>query len=97
MSLLGELICLGYLCGATLEFIGVSKHTRDLNTAEITVASASTKQYLLDSPILVDGQHITISLPAAYAANPNAPVALSTSILVKGLSVDYSQNQVTAA
>ena len=95
-SLLGELIRLGYLCGATLEFIGVSKRTRDLDTADVTVASDITKQYLLASPILVDGHSITISLPAAYVANPNTPVALSTSIIVKGLSIDYSQNQVTA-
>ena len=97
MSLLGELIRLGYLCGATIEFIGVSKCTRDLATAEITVASVTTKQYFLDSPILVDGHHTTISLPATSIANPNAHVALSTSILVKRLLVDYSQNQVTTA
>ena len=96
-SLLGELIRLGYLCGATLEFIGVTKRTRDLDRAEITVASAPTKKYLLESPILIDGQHIAIFLPADHAANPNAPVALLTSILVKGLLVDYSQTQITAA
>ena len=95
--LLGELIRLGYLCGATLEFIGVAKRTKDLTTVDITVASTITKQYLLDSPILVDNHPIAISLPATSTANPNAPVALSTSVLVKGLSVDYSQNQVTAA
>lgn len=96
-SLLGELIRLGYLCGAILEFIGVSKRTRDQDTAKITVASAPTKKYVLDSPILVDGHHITISLPAAHIANLHAPVALSTSILVKGLSVDYSQTQIIVA
>ena len=95
-SLMGELIRLGYLCGATLEFVGVSKRTKELETAEITVASASTKKYLLESPILVDGHLITISLPAAHVANSNAPVALSTLIIVKGLSIDNSQNQVTA-
>ena len=96
-SFLGELIRLGYLCGATLEFIGASKRTRELETVEITVASASTKRYLLESPILVDGHLIAISLPTAHTSNLNAPVALSTSILVKGLPMDYSQNQVTAA
>jgi hypothetical protein len=96
-ALMGELIRLDYLCRATLEFIGVSKRTKELETAEIIVASTSTKRYLLESPILVDGHFITISLPAVYATNPNAPVALSTSILVKGLLVDYSQNQVTTA
>ena len=76
--LLGKLIRLGYLCGATLEFIGVFKCTRELETAEITLAFASTKKYLIESPILLDGHLITISLPAAHVTNPNAPVALST-------------------
>jgi hypothetical protein len=62
-QLLGELIHLEYLCGATLEFIGVSKRTKELESAEITVASAATKKYLIESPILVDGHLITISLP----------------------------------
>jgi hypothetical protein len=95
-QLLGELIRSGYLCGATLEFIGVSKRTKELETTEITIASAATKKYLIESPILVDGHLITISLPES-TANPNAPVALSTSVIVKGLPIDYSQNQVTAA
>jgi hypothetical protein len=95
-QLLGELIRLGYLYGATLEFIGVSKRTKELESAKITVASAATKKYLLESPILVDNHLITISLPES-TANPNAPVALSTSVIVKGLPIDYSQNQITIA
>ena len=94
--LLGELIQLGYICGATLEFIGVSKHTDEMETAEIIVASTATKQYLLEFPIQVDSHLISISLPAANTIHPNTPIALSTSIIVKGVLVDYSQNQVTA-
>jgi hypothetical protein len=87
-QLLGELIRLGYLYGATLEFIGVSKRTKELESAKITVASAATKKYLLESPILVDNHLITISLPES-TANPN--------VIVKGLPIDYSQNQITIA
>lgn len=68
-----------------------------MESADITVASLPTKQYLLDSPILVEGHLISISLPAASPAHPHVPIALSTSIIVKGISVEYSQNQVTAA
>ena len=42
-ALLGELIRLGYLCGTPLEFIGVAKRTKELETGEITVASLPTK------------------------------------------------------
>jgi hypothetical protein len=96
-NLLGELIRLGYLCGANLEFIGVSKRTKEMESSEITVASAYTKRYLLESPILIANHRISISLPAETAAYPHAPKALSTSIIVKGLPVDYAQNQITAA
>ena len=96
-ALLGELIRLGYLLGAPLEFISVSKRTRELESAEITVASISTKKYLLESPILMEGNLISISLPTVHDTHPNAPVALSTLIIVKGLLVEYSQNRVTTA
>ena len=68
-----------------------------METAEITVASVVTKKYLLESPILVEGHLISISLPIANDAHPSTPFALSTSIIVKGVLVDYSQNQVIAA
>jgi hypothetical protein len=96
-NLLGKLICLGYLCGANLEFIGVSKRTKELESSEITVASAYTKRYLLESSILIANHRISIFLPAKIVANPHAPEALSTSIIVKGLPVDYAQNHITAA
>ena len=77
--------------------LGVSKCTKELESAEITVALAVTKKYLLESPILVEGHFISISLPTANDAHPNTPVAFSTSIIVKGVLIDYSQNQVTVA
>lgn len=77
-ALLGELIRLGYLYGNPLEFVSVSKRTRELVSAEITVASISTKNYLLESPILVEGHLVSISLPTAQGTHPSAPIALST-------------------
>ena len=77
--------------------MGVSKRTHEMESAEITVASTATKKYLLEFPILVEGHLISISLPTASETHPNTPVALSTSIIVKGVLVAYSQNQVTAA
>jgi hypothetical protein len=52
-TLLRELIRLGYLSGHNLEFIGVAKRTLEQNTAEVTVASNATKQYLFQTPIFM--------------------------------------------
>lgn len=97
-QLLGELTRLGYLAGANLEFVGVSKRTKELKTAEITLASDTSKRYLLDTPILIDNYRIHITVPSSDKnANSNAPEALTTLILVKGLPIEYSQLQITAA
>jgi hypothetical protein len=58
--LLREFIRLGYLAGHNLEFIGVAKRYLAQDSAEITVASEATKQYLLQTPILISGKRITI-------------------------------------
>lgn len=50
-DLLGELTRLSYVGGTNLEFVGVSKRTKDLEFAEITLASNKSKQYLLHTPI----------------------------------------------
>ena len=94
-SLLEELICLGYLCGVNLKFIKVSKCTKEMESAGVTVASPTTKKYLLESLILVASHLITISLPTASETHRNTSIALFTSIIVKGIPIDYSQNQVT--
>ena len=97
-QLLGELTRHGYIAGANLEFIGVTKRTKELETAEITVASEPTKRYLLSTPILFSGHRLHITSPLNdRPANPNAPEALTTSILVRGIPVEYSQLQITAA
>jgi hypothetical protein len=59
------------------------------DSAEITVASEATKQYLLQTPILISGERITIKIPAIeLAANPQGLDALTTTILVRGLPIE---------
>ena len=68
------------------------------NTAEVTVASNNTKQYLLKTPIFISGEKLMIQIPSFEPlANPIGPEALSTTILVKGLPIEFSQIQVTVA
>jgi hypothetical protein len=77
--LLRELIRLGYLSGHNLEFIGVANRTLEQNTAEITVVSDATKQYLLQTPIFMSGEKVMIHIPSTKpVANPVGPKALST-------------------
>jgi hypothetical protein len=72
--LLRDLIRLGYLAGHNLEFIGVAKRSLDQDTAEITVASETTKQYLLQTPIFISGVKVSIQIPTTeLAANPHGP------------------------
>jgi hypothetical protein len=96
--LLRELIRLGYLAGHNFEFIGVAKRYLAQDSAEITVASEATKQYLLQTPILISSERITIKIPATEpAANPQGSDALTTTILVRGLPIEFSQAQITVA
>jgi hypothetical protein len=96
--LLKELIRLGYLSGYNLEFIGVAKKTLEQNTAEVTVASDNTKQYMLMTLIFISGEKVMIQIPSSEpSANPTGPEALTTTILVRGLSIEFSQTQVTVA
>ena len=64
-SLLEELIRLG------------SKRTRELESADVTIASPATMKYLLESPILVAGHLIAISLPTTSDTHSSTSVALS--------------------
>lgn len=94
-QLLGELTRLGYIVGANLEFVGVTKRSKELEYAEITVASDRTKKYLLETPIHLSNTRLHVCLPSTD--NSNAPEALSTSILVRGLPMNQPQQNVTAA
>jgi hypothetical protein len=96
--LLKELIRLGYLSGYNLEFIGVAKKTLEQNTAEVTVASDNTKQYMLMTPIFISREKVMIQIPSSEpSANPTGPEALTTTILVMGLPIEFSQTKVTVA
>jgi hypothetical protein len=96
--LLKELIRLGYLLGHNLVFIGVAKRTLEHNTTEIIIASETTKQYLLHTPIFISGEKVMIQILASEpSANPVGPKALTTTILVRGLPIEFSQTQITVA
>lgn len=97
-QLLAELIKLGYSSGNNLEFIGVSKRTKEQTSADITVADENTKLYLRQYPLLLHGERIHISTPPITPSkNPTSNDTLSTSLIVKGLPLQYSQLQVTIA
>jgi len=95
-QLLAELIKLGYSSGRNLEFIGVSKRSKDQTSADITVAAENTKLHLRQYPIFLHGEKIQVTIP------PTAPIAthtdtLTTTLIVKGIPLQYSQLQVTLA
>lgn len=97
-ELLSELTRLSYIGGTNLEFVGVTKRTKDLDYAEITVASDKTRQYLLNTPIEFANHKLSITLPSSSQhTNKNSPDALTLSLLVRGLPVYRSQQDITAA
>jgi hypothetical protein len=93
---LRELIRLGYLTRHNLEFIGVARHTLEQNTAEVTVASDTTKQYLLQTPIYILGNKVVIiQIPSLEpSTNSLGLEALTTTILMRGLPIEFSQTQI---
>ena len=96
-DLLGELTKLGYLFGANLEFIGISKKLQHQNHAEITIASEQSKKYLLATSIYVSGEQILVtSSTKEPSLSPNTPEALSTSIVARRLPLTVSQVHITA-
>ena len=97
-QLLGELTQLRYIAGTNLEFVGIAKRTKEQDTAEVTLASDISKQYLLTHPMNLGGHKVVITTPSNdTATNPNSPTALTTTIVVKGLPLNIMQVQVTAA
>lgn len=50
-ELLSELTRLSYIGGNNLEFVGVTKRTKYVDYAEVTLASDKSRQYLLHTPI----------------------------------------------
>lgn len=97
-QLLGELIRLGYSSGHSLEIIGVAKRTQEQTTADITVASEHTKNHMIQYPLIVNGDRITVSIAPHPSTQPNTPgAALTTMLIVKNIPLQYSQIQVTQA
>lgn len=97
-QLLGELIRLGYSSGQSLEIIGVAKKSQEQVTADITVASERTKVYMTQYPLILNGDRITVTAtphPSSQAKTPGA--ALTTTVIIKNIPLQYSQSQVTLA
>ena len=95
--LLAELIRLGYTSGQTMEFVGISKRLTDQDFAEITLVTEDTKELLLRSPVFLEGEHVVVSLPSNLQSSNFTPEALTNTLLIKGLLIQQSQLQVTAA
>lgn len=98
-QLLADLINLCYTDSAHAEIVGVAKKFTDTSTADITITSFLTKQFLLNKTHQISNepiQVVDISSPNDQS-NTTTTDALSTSILVKGLNIQYSQIQVSAA
>ena len=97
-QLLGELTQLGYIVGTNLKFVGIAKRTKEQDTAEVTLASDISKQYLMTHPMNLGGHKVVITTPSNdIFTNPNSPTALTTTIIVKGLPLNIMQVQITAA
>jgi hypothetical protein len=48
--------------------------------------------------VVISGEKVLIQIPSTEpAANPVSPEALSTTILIRGLSIEFSQTHVTIA
>jgi hypothetical protein len=88
--LLAELICLGYASGQVMEFVGVSKCTPEQDFAEITLVAEDTKSYLLSSPIFLEGERVTVTTPGPPNSTQNLNAALTSSLIIKGLPMQYS-------
>jgi hypothetical protein len=94
--LLAELIRLGYASGQTMEFVGVSKRLTEQDSIEITLVTEDTKTLLLRSFLFLEGEHVTVSLPATIQSPNFTADALTTTLLIKGLPIQQSQIQVIA-
>jgi hypothetical protein len=80
-----------------MEFVGVSKCTPEQDFAEITLVAKDTKSYLLSSPIFLEGERVTVTTLAPPHSTQNLDDALTTSLIIKGLPMQHSQIQITAA
>jgi hypothetical protein len=80
-----------------MEFVGVSKRIPEQDFAEITLVTEDTKSYLLSSPIILEGERVTVTTPAPPNSTQNLDAALTTLLIIKGLPMQHSQLQITAA
>jgi hypothetical protein len=68
------------------------------NTTKITVASETTKSYMLRTSIFISREKVMIQiLVFEPSANHAGPEALTNTILVRGLLIEFSQTQIIVA
>ena len=97
-QLLVELTQLGYISSTNLEFVGITKRTKEWDTTKDTLASDAFKQYITTHPMNLGGYKVVITAPSNdISTNRNSPTALTTTIVVKGLPSNVMQVQITTA
>lgn len=92
-QLLADLITVCYKQSAQAEVVGVAKKFTDTPSTEITVTSSLTKTFLLRMPHILLDQPIRITdiSPATAPAHSPTTDDLSTTVVVRGLNIQYSQ------
>jgi hypothetical protein len=96
-QLLSDLICLGYILGQQIEFAGISKRLPEQDFAKVTLITEETKPQLLQRSVSLVGERVIVSIPSCEPRPNLSPDALTTTLLMKGIPLDKSQIQVTAA
>lgn len=92
-TLLADLIRHCYKESRFAEVVGVAKKLNTTSTAEITVTGFQTKEFLIASPPILGGIPTIITDMPTLATHSQLQIqeALSTSILVRGLNIQYAQ------
>lgn len=98
-NLLADLITHCYMKSAFAEVVGAAKKFTSTDSADVTVTSFISKQFLLNTPPQLHDEPVQVKELTLNADQPRSRSmdARSTSILVRDLNIQYSQIQVSAA
>ena len=74
----------------------MAKRLKSQEHAKITIASEATKRYLMETALLISSIQLKAAPPSQEGSpNPTAPEVLKNFILIKGLSLDTLQLQIS--